>query len=355
MAEQVFTNVNCGFFVSQDGDRLYTAEDMNRPYKRLVSNGVFATQDGTPSSDLQVLADSGRNISVAKGQGLFGDKWFENPAVIPITVPSNSTSNPRIDSVVVQVNTNTSVRAGRIIYRTGTASASPSAPALTEAAGISEYRLANVYVASQATAISQANITDCRGTSECPWVTSLVKQVDTSTLFAQWAAAFDDYYAQATADYEEYVSEQQQAWEDFMDSLTQELSVATNVLMLTNSVAAAADNVRNFNIGIAGFDASTDILMVFINGLNAVGKYTLNGNTSIQLTNAINTGDAVSFVVLKSVISSDIQSVASLIQSLSTQVAALSTRIPEAPTEDGTYVLKVTVTSHTPTYSWVEE
>ena len=52
MSEQIF-NVECGFFHSMNGDREYFATDMNRPYKRVITNGVFATPAGTPSTDLQ--------------------------------------------------------------------------------------------------------------------------------------------------------------------------------------------------------------------------------------------------------------------------------------------------------------
>ena len=68
MADQNF-NVKSGFFNSINSDRLYNAEDMNRPYKRIIADGVFATQSGNPSSDLQaVSAGSGMNIIVKAGQ-----------------------------------------------------------------------------------------------------------------------------------------------------------------------------------------------------------------------------------------------------------------------------------------------
>ena len=34
--------IECGFFNSIDGDRKYNAEQMSNPYKRIVSDGVFA-------------------------------------------------------------------------------------------------------------------------------------------------------------------------------------------------------------------------------------------------------------------------------------------------------------------------
>ena len=136
MADQIF-NVSCGFFDAVDSDRTYSAEQMNNPYKRLISNGVFATPQGTPSTDLQVVsAGSGMGIIVSVGQGLFADKWFQNEAAISITVPNNTGISPRMDSVIVQVDTRASGRVGNIVYRTGSpasfivysSSAIPSSP-----------------------------------------------------------------------------------------------------------------------------------------------------------------------------------------------------------------------------------
>ena len=73
MADQIFS-VNSGFYNAVNNDRTYSAEDMNRPYKRIVANGVFATPAGTASNDLRVTATSGMVISVAAGEGIFADK-----------------------------------------------------------------------------------------------------------------------------------------------------------------------------------------------------------------------------------------------------------------------------------------
>lgn len=67
--------------------------------------------------------------------------------------------------------------------------------------------------------------------------------------------------------------------------------------MQTNIYTATA-SVTTIPIGISGFDASTDLLMVFINGLFALGKYTVSG-TNIVLNNAIAAGNEVYFVVYK--------------------------------------------------------
>ena len=44
MSSDVKYNVNAGFFDAINEDRTYSADDMNRPYRRLVSNGVLQHQ-----------------------------------------------------------------------------------------------------------------------------------------------------------------------------------------------------------------------------------------------------------------------------------------------------------------------
>ncbi len=323
MNDQKF-QVNCGFFDSINKDRLYSADEMNKPYKRVITNGVFATPKGTPSTDLQVISgNNGMNIIVKAGEGLFGDKWFENPNDISITVPSNTNIVPRRDSVIVQIDKTQSGRVGNIVYRTGEASSNPMPPNIGTVNNIIEYRLANIYVAASANAINNDAIVDLRGSSECPWITSLIQQVDTSTLFNQWQAAYQDYYNTSTSDFNEYTTEQREAWEQFLNNLTKDLTVATNVIMLTNNYISNS-TVSNVPIGIPSYDPDTDVLMVFINGLRVTEglNYTINSNnTSIDLKVALTSGQAVNFLVLKSVIAADIQTTVTMIQNLNTQLA----------------------------------
>ena len=323
MADQNFS-VNCGFFDAINYDRTYTADDMNKPYSRVVGDGVFATQTGTPSTDLQVVsAGSGMNITVMPGQGIFASKWFENPSSIVITVPNNTTLYPRRDSVIVQVDNRSSGRVGNIVYRTGTPASSPQPPDIGTVANVTEYRIANIYVAANANTINNDAIVDLRGSSECPWVTGLITQVDTSVLWTQWQNAYQNYYDTATTDFEEYCEEQRESWEAFLQTLTSELEVIANVVMFTSSYTAVA-SVTNIPIDIASYNPDTDILQVYINGLLALenSKYTINASgTSIDLVNAISAGNTVNFVVFKSIVTGDLESAVAMIQKLDSKVS----------------------------------
>lgn len=237
MAEQRI-KVNCGFFDSINDDRLYSAEEMNRPYKRLVSNGVFATQNGQSSTDLQVLSNNGMNVIVKQGDGIFADKWFNNQNDKVITIDTNTDIVPRIDSIIVQVSSLTDERAGYIMYKKGTPASEPQPPTLNTNESVKEYRLANIYVDVSTNNISQSNITDLRGSNECPWVTGLIEQVDTSTLYAQWQSAYQKYY-----------DDQEQAFSTWFETIKNTLSedVAGNLLNLINT---KADKKKLYNVTI---------------------------------------------------------------------------------------------------------
>ena len=327
MADQIFT-VNSGFFDAVNEDRTYSADQMNRPYKRIVSNGVFATQQGEASDDLHVIsAGAGMGIICKAGEGLFGDKWFESPSDIPITVPSNTGTQPRKDSVIVQVDKRISGRVSSIVYRTGTPAADPAPPAINTIENVIEYRLATIRVAAGTNSITDELITDMRGSAECPWVTSLVMQVDTSTLFTQWQDAYQRYYDDATDDFETYTEEQRQAWQDFLDNCTSDITVATNVLKFTSYYVTASDE-STIPIRIETYDPETDVLQVYVNGLLAVEgvRYSVNAaGTNIELVTAVMAGTAINFVVFKSVISAGIASTTTMIENLNDKLAGFMT------------------------------
>lgn len=319
MADQKI-KIKGGFFDSVGNDRLYSAEDMNRPYSRIITEGIFATPQGTPSTDLQVYsANNAMNIIVKKGQGLLGGRWFESENDTTITVPANNSINPRRDSVIIQVDKRTAGRELNIIYREGTPSSNPQVPDLSTLDTIVEKRIANIYVAAGATNINQDAIVDLRGSSECPWITSLIKQVDTSTLYEQWNAAYQSYYNDETA-----------RFEAFLASLTSQLAVTTNVLKLESHYTSTADGTTVIPINIADFDKRYDVLMVRINRLFASEEidYTIASNgQSITLTKDICAGNNVDFMVLKSVIVADNETVLEAVQGMSSSISDLNSSV----------------------------
>ncbi len=315
MAEQKF-KINCGFFDSINGNNKYSASDMNRPYHRIITEGVFATPQDTPSTDLQVYTANDRlDIIVKKGEGMLARKWFENPADLRVSITPNSNIVNRIDSIIMQVNKNQSELNGSIVYREGTYATNAEPPALENTENVIEMRLANILVKPQTELIGQEMITDLRGSAECPWITHLIKQVDTSTLFEQYRAAYQKYYDDETA-----------LFNAFMEQLTEQLIVNTSIIELENHYIAQQDNISEIPIGIEDFNSEKDVLIVFVDGVKKTVSidYTLSEDkTKIILTNPINHNQTVDNLVLKSVIIGNNEQVLSAVQSMANKVSEL--------------------------------
>lgn len=321
MTEQKF-QVNCGFFDSIDGDRLYSANEMNRPYKRIITNGIFATPKGTPSTDLQVFsANSGMNIIVKKGEGLIGDKWYENPSDLTITVSTNTDIVPRIDSIIAQVDNLQNGRMGSVVYREGEPNSTPVAPKINTNENIVEMRLANIYVSPTARTIGQEVITDFRGSDECPWITSLINQVDTSTLWEQYKIA-----------YERYFSSEVEAFNAFLESLTTQLQVNTNLVKYESHYTTTENGQTIIPINISTYNKNKDVLFVRINNFFASETidYTIaNDGSSITLTKDIKKNQSIDFLVLQSVIIGDTETLLQEISKLQSEVSSLSNEVQQ--------------------------
>jgi hypothetical protein len=165
--------ISGGFFDAVDSDRLYSADQMNQPYKKLIHDGINREADGT-TPGFAVTAGGGMNVLVATGNAMIGGKWAENKAVQTIAVAGNTSGSARIDSIILQCDKSRAVRAVQIVYRQGTT----TAPDLVSSDDITELRLANIRVPSAASAIASENITDTRGGAECPWVRSVFDAPD---------------------------------------------------------------------------------------------------------------------------------------------------------------------------------
>lgn len=312
--------IECGFFDSVDKDRLYRADEMSRPYELLVSNGVFATPEGTASSYLQVYEHDGMDIVVNPGRGIFKDKWLINNSDLLLTVDTSEVTLTRIDSVIVKIDTSESVRLGTIEIKKGTPASSPVAPTMERTLDVHEYRLANITVGPQVTEITQKNITDMRGSAECPWVTSLIQQVDTSTLLAQWQDAYQTYYADS-----------KEAFDNWFQEIKDSAGTLTLIRMYSGYHETTEDEQTVIPIDIEQFNNALDILQVYINGLLAVEgvDYSIASipAESITLLNPVDVGTMVSFNVIKSADAVTNDSVIQQVAAMETKIADLEARI----------------------------
>lgn len=169
----VFQTITGGFFDSVNKDRIYSADQMNMPYKKIVADGLFF-EGGDGGTIFKVTAGGDMTVNIGAGNALIGGKWAENEDSVAIEISGNTGSAARIDSIILRLDNSLDTRAIGIVYRQGDA----SAPDLVASDTVKEFRLANISVAVNASSITDANIVDTRGTAECPWVTSVVTPSD---------------------------------------------------------------------------------------------------------------------------------------------------------------------------------
>lgn len=262
--------------------------------------------------DFQVIsANNGMKITVKKGEGLVGGKWAALERDIFITVPENGGTTVRRDSVFLRADNLSNAREISIQYRTG----DTNVPTKEENLQVKEFRIANIYVAAGATGIGQDAITDLRGSSECPWITSLIKQVDTSALFAQYQAAYQGYFEKTKAEFKEWA-----------DSVADTLSPYITLANFASHFTTVEPETSTIPINIPSYDQSKDVLNVFVNGLRLSQNidYTISDDsTNIVLTKALYADNKVDFQVLHSTAAISPEDTLEKLQQLNDKIAPL--------------------------------
>ena len=302
-------------------DRIYNAEDVTSYLDLLVGNGVFPN----PSTNLQVRASTGMNVIVGAGAGWINGHKMVNTADLTLVIDSADVVLNRIDDVIFYVDLTT--RTMGIDVLKGTAASTPVAPTLTRTANRYEMCLAQIAVNKQVSAITASMITDTRGNSNlCGFVQGLIQQLDTTTLFQQWQAGFDDWF----------------------DEVRDELSTATLLRKFEGNYVTVTENESTFNVQtyVPQYAYALDVLEVRINGLTlTTNEYTRNGNIVTLVTPIEETGTPISFTVYKSVDGSDAETIIDEVADLQTIVNTLETGMYVATGNNDLYKLSQIVTA----------
>ena len=251
------------FFNSVSHDRTYKAEDWAEYFASFIGNGVFPV----PSTELQVVAGSGMNVTVRAGKAWINGYFYQNTGDLTVQLATADGQLNRIDRIVVQWNLTNRTITTKV--KSSGFSASPSAPAVQRDADIFELVLADVFVAAGVTAITQSRITDQRlNTSLCGVVAAVVDQIDTAAFNAQLQAWFAEYeslseeqynslasymaslklqgnvqydaFEQHMADFETQAEADFNTWFDGLQAVLDENAV-TNLTNITNALDARVD------------------------------------------------------------------------------------------------------------------
>ena len=316
-------------------DRVYDAEDMIQPYRNVVTDGIFAYEKvgSAGSAELEMCFNCTVNgtagVSLDVGSGLIAHRWFELDHVENIDVADNFTQTERIDSLIVQCNFNMNYRAMYIIYRQGSANGAPALE--TDDSTIYEFRLWNIKVPSDELG-GEITLEDMRGKDECPIVTGLLQQLNLqdrldkfdedvqdkldgidaqveeklSGYDEQFGQKIDQYDTQYNSKLVQYDSQFQQKLQTYDNSMTQIWAEWESLKAQIGSGGGGGTIVQRNNltitrgyvsytsgtVTITDYDAETDTVFVFINGLyaNTTNDYSIDSTGVITFKNTISSG-----------------------------------------------------------------
>lgn len=307
--------IKSGYFnaelVNDEPDRTYEANDLNNYFEGLISrNGIFLNVGTT----CYVEEGTGLSVVVNPGKGIVDYHWFKVEAKTSLELEPADVILNRKDRIVVRCDyTNRKVYLAVV---TGTPAQNPEIPSLTRNETIYEIALANVYVGKNQTYISKANINDERpNDSSCGWVSGLIKQVDTTTLFFQYQTAQEEFITEKTTEYD--------VWWNNMQAEVKATSLYREYVSLYKTTT---ENVSTITIptSINFKNNSLDILSVFVNGRIFAEDvdYTINSTgTSITLTKPLAIlGTEIYFVNKKSVQDAVAENVVVQVEELEEQV-----------------------------------
>ncbi len=212
-------SVTYGFYNSKNRDRRYDAIQMSSIFDGIIRDGVLQ-HFGTA---MMVKESEGMMVNVGIGRAWFNHTWTLNDALLPLTLPLSEVILNRIDAVVLEVDARESVRANSIKIVKGTPASSPKNPTLIKTNDRWQYPLAYIRVNAGVKAIRQANITNCVGTSACPFVTAPLEKMSIDALVAQWGDQWKAFYGAQTADMESTNSFWKNQWKAFYGAQTADM------------------------------------------------------------------------------------------------------------------------------------
>ena len=162
--------IKSGFFNSVTGDRKYDAEDLNKFFDGVITDGVLSAI----GDSLEVVPSSGMQIAAGSGKAWFLKSWIENTADSFLTLSDADVTFGRIDIIALDFDKSDQVRENDIVIVEGTPSGTPTPPSLIDTSTHLQKPLAHIQVDANETVIQASDITSKIDTVDCPYSTGIV-------------------------------------------------------------------------------------------------------------------------------------------------------------------------------------
>lgn len=211
-----------GFYNSVNHDRKYDAVQMGQIFDGIITDGIYATY----LKAMVVKASSNASeVIVQPGRAWFNHTWSYNDADYPVAAPEPEVVLDRIDTLVLDINSEDASRTNSFLWVQGTPTSQvPEPPTLIHTATHNQYPLCDVYRQAGTTQIYAADITNRVGTSDCPFVTGVLEGIDIDDLLAQWDDEFHTWENATKASFEGWMVNQQAVYTAWWDALKAQMA-----------------------------------------------------------------------------------------------------------------------------------
>lgn len=153
-----------------------------------------------PSSNLQVQTGTGMNVIINPGFAICNGCLKLEETQRTMAVQTSNDTYDRIDTVVLRLNDNDSVRECDFYVLQGVPATSPVRPELTQTDSIWEIGLADLFISKNSAVISADKITDTRYETARCGIISAIAEFDTTTIYNQIQADLSEFKKEEQAD-----------------------------------------------------------------------------------------------------------------------------------------------------------
>lgn len=261
-----------GFYNSVNGDRLYNAQQMSELFEGLITDGIYESV----GNKLAVQVNNGMTIQINTGRGWFGGHWVKNDSLHLLTLEASDVLLNRYCAVCVRTDKNESVRSSTPYLKYSEFATTPVKPTMERTEKVKEYCLAYIYIPAGSSAITAANIEDTRGNNNlCGWVTGVIDQVDTTTLWEQYKAQWEQFMTDTDAENDNWQTEQRAAFTEWYNGLVDLINENTET-MLVNAMPVSL----TVTLTTAGWVAENGLYKqtVTVNSMNATKSVVISPN-----------------------------------------------------------------------------
>lgn len=221
-----------GFYNSIQGDRKYDSVQISHMFDGLITDGVY---EHIGERFFVRPSENGLAVIVGTGRAWFLHTWNLNDSDLLLQLDDADLLLDRIDSVILDVNTNEESRTNELKILTGTPSAEPNAPTLIWENNHRQYVIANILVPAEAAEIGQESITYFVGQEPLPFVMGVLEKHDITQMVAQWEAEWNTWFERMDNDaviweqehrlaFETWIYLNQEDFIDWFDEMKDQLS-----------------------------------------------------------------------------------------------------------------------------------